>query len=212
MMDHGKPNTNKAPLTSTKWHLNHYWQLQWFICHKSTADHLHIDFQVNNFPSFAQESCCGKEPTWKVSDEGETAWIKSNGKNDEHFQFTYDGRKRLVSLQRILRQADINTLARQNSIMISFRYNCSRFIIQGRDITINKQELYSTTMKLVYNTLIDSNWTSDHRKINDHPLLTNLWKRGEKDFGWLCKEEAETSNNTVKMDIKHIHLNNTCIQ
>jgi len=57
----------------------------------------------------------GKNPPGKWADEGGTAWIRGIEENGVKVQFTLDGRKRLVSPQRILEEANINTLARQHA-------------------------------------------------------------------------------------------------
>ncbi len=54
-----------------------------------------------------------KNPPGKCADKGGNAWIRNIDENGIQVQFTIDGRRRLISPCRILRDANIDTLARQ---------------------------------------------------------------------------------------------------
>ena len=54
-----------------------------------------------------------KNPPGKSADEGGNAWIRNIDENGIQVQFTIDGRRRLISPRRLLRDANIDTLARQ---------------------------------------------------------------------------------------------------
>ena len=56
-----------------------------------------------------------KSPPGKHADEGGNAWIIEALTKCEKVQFSLDGSKRMISSQRILREATIVTLAKQHA-------------------------------------------------------------------------------------------------
>jgi hypothetical protein len=139
-----------------------------------------------------------KNPPGKRADEGGNAWIRSIVENCIQVQFTSDGRRRLVSPRRILREANIDTLARQRACdnlpcpsLLSIHHTSKRH----NNRSTENRAILQQTRPVYKNLLLSQNWSS-HRNINKHPMLTYLLEGRENDFGWLRKEEA-VSNKAV---------------
>ena len=151
----------------------------------------------------------GKNPHGKRADEGGNAWIRGIEENGVKVQFTLDGRKRLVSPQRILSKANIDTLARQHACDDLPRASLLSVYHSSKRHTNTKTEKRSTqqTIRPVYKKLLASqNWVSNQKKIENHPMLTYLQEGREKEFGWLQKEEADASKKTITSGKERVHL------
>jgi hypothetical protein len=117
-----------------------------------------------------------------------------------------DGRKRVVSPQRMLREANINTLARQRACD-----NCPRASLLSvhhsskwhSNIKTEKRSTKQTTRSVFEKLLVSQNWLSNQKSINHHPMLSYLRQGKKKEFGWLQKEEAKDSKKTMKTG-KHV--------
>ena len=127
-----------------------------------------------------------KNPPGKRADEGGNAWIRNIDENGIQVQFTIDGRRRLVSPRRILRDANIDTLARQRACdnlprpsLLSIHHASKRH----NNRLAEKRTMQQETRPVYKFLLLSQNWSSN-RNISKHPMLTYLREGRENVLGW----------------------------
>lgn len=151
----------------------------------------------------------GKNPPGKPADEGGNAWIKEIRGNGVKVRFTIDNRVRIVSPQRIIRSAHLDTFARQRNCdgrprasLLSVNH-----AIKQRESNTNIETRAPGQMtRTIYKKLMEAQQWKPSSKSKLSPLMTYLKKGREKPFGWLRQEEADACNKTVSTNKQKVFL------
>ena len=151
----------------------------------------------------------GKNPPGKPADEGGNAWIKEIRGNGVKVRFTIDNRVRIVSPQRIIRSAHLDTFARQRNCdgrprasLLSVNH-----AIKQRESNTNIETRAPGQMtRTIYKKLMEAQQWKPSSKSKLSPLMTYLKKGRDKPFGWLRQEEADACNKTVSTNKQKVFL------
>ena len=151
----------------------------------------------------------GKNPPGKPADEGGNAWIKEIRGNGVKVRFTIDNRVRIVSPQRIIRSAHLDTFARQRNCdgrprasLLSVNH-----AIKQRESNTNIETRAPGQMtRTIYKKLMEAQQWKPSSKSKLSPLMTYLKKGRDKPFGWLRQEEADACNRTVSTNKQKVFL------
>ena len=150
-----------------------------------------------------------KNPPGKPADEGGNAWIKEIRDDGVKVRFSIDNRVRIVSPQRIIRSAQLDTFARQRNCdgrprasLLSVNH-----AIKQRESNPNVEaRATGQRTRTIYKKLIEAqHWKpSSNNKLS--PLMTYLKKGRDKPFGWLRQEEADACNRSISMNKQKVFL------